>query len=124
MSGLTTTKANALLDADLKNGTPFIALTSTLPTASSAGTELTGSNYSRLSASYATASAQATSLSAVGQWATPLADWTAAVGFNVYDAATSGNRLYWGPLPVTITAKNGVPLISPVGAFVVTLAST
>lgn len=114
MANLVTTEANRLLDTSLPNSlnSVYLALTSTAPTAGSAGTELTGNGYARQSLGTPTgASAAAKTLpSAQINFPTVVtADWLTILGYEVWDAVTSGNRRWFRALsaPEQRTPKVG-----------------
>jgi hypothetical protein len=127
-SGIVQTYANALLDHGLRHvantspTTVYIALMSTTPTATAAGTELTGNGYARTAVTMAASASGSIANSAAVQFPTPSADWTAATSFNIFDDPTAGNRMYFGALGTSVTAKNGVPVVLPIGAATVALA--
>ncbi len=96
----------------------YIGLLSTCPTTSSLGTELSGNGYTRSSA-IAKADASWTYTAATSSNSTSTITNAAAISFptvtgsswtvncfGVYDASSSGNLLYFGPVtgaPVTVT---------------------
>ena len=104
----------------------WLALCSTAPTYAAGGTELTSGGYARVAVTFGAAtdgSGKATSANDIALlFGIPTEQWTAATHFETFDAATSGNRLFWGALASTLTALVGVPLAFPIGYFVHTEA--
>jgi hypothetical protein len=101
-ANLTQVEANRLLDLTIVSASVFLALTSTVPTATAAGTELTGNGYARQAITAATAAA-AGSKSNTAQILFPTvvtADWATILGFEVWDAVTAGSRRWWRALSV------------------------
>lgn len=96
----------------------YFALFTVSPTAlTDTGTEPVGNNYSRTQRGNSPANFDPAALTADGTrhqivnkqtFATPTASgsWGTIVAVGIYDAATTGNLLYWGALttPVTISA--------------------
>ena len=60
------------------------------------GTELTGNNYSRVSATFSAASSGTTSNSAAIEFAAASGSWGTVTHFGIFDAASSGNLLIHG----------------------------
>jgi hypothetical protein len=112
--------------------TTYIALFTITPTdADASGTEVTGGSYARQAFTNNTtnwpAASGTTPVSKANgvaiTWATaPTANWGTVVAFAVYDAATVGNQLAWGPLSVSKTINNGDAAPSfAIGALTITL---
>lgn len=80
----------------------FIALYSASPTDASAGTELTGNGYARVQKANNTTNWPAGNPKSNGTAITfPTAtgsNWARAYSWQILDASSAGNRLYWGPL--------------------------
>lgn len=79
----------------------FMALYSVSPTDASAGTELTGNGYARVSITNNTTNFPAANPKLNGTtitFAQATADWARAYSWQLLDASSAGNRLYWGPL--------------------------
>lgn len=122
MSNVVFAQAAKLLDASLGtsaltafSGAPKVRLTTTAPTASAAGTELTGSGYT----AGGTATAFTAASAAAGTTTGPTAQlsWTngsgaswSIVGWEVWDQAGTPLRWWWG----TFT---GQPLVVPAAAI-------
>lgn len=89
--------------------TPYVALTTTTPTDSAAGTEVSGNNYARISSAskWATPSAGSVANNATITFATPSGSWGTVTHFEIWDAVTSGNRLAWGSLTTSKTPTSG-----------------
>lgn len=114
MANLVQTEANRLLDLSLPTtlNAIYLALTSTAPTATAAGTELTGSGYARQSMGTlpAAASGQKTGPSAQISFPTVTgSDWLTILGYEAWDAVTAGNRRWFRALtaPEQRTPKVG-----------------
>jgi hypothetical protein len=91
---------------------------STTPTATAAGTELTGNGYARTAITMAAAATGSIANSAAVQFPTPTgSDWTAATSYNIYDDPTAGNRMFFGALTTTVTGKVSVPIVFPIGSI-------
>ena len=125
MANLTVSESNRLLDTSLPDATLYLALTSTAPTASAAGTELAGGGYVRMAIPLSVAaSAGAKSNSAQMLWAAATADWLTILGYDIYDQAAGGNRRWWRALSVAEqrTVKQGDQYRIAQGALVFNLA--
>ena len=117
--------------------TVYVALLTAAPSDSGGGTEVTGGSYARVGVSSTlanwagTQSAGSTTASTGtgGQtsnnntiiFPTPTASWGVVTHFALYDASTSGNQLYWGPLGANKSINNGDPAPSfPAGSLTIT----
>jgi hypothetical protein len=94
--------ANALANATLRNtsytspASVYATLYSVAPTASTAGTELTGNGYARQLTTFSAPSAGAASSNvAVTFGAASGNNWPAVVAVGIVDASSSGNLLYF-----------------------------
>ena len=105
---------NKLLDATLRNtsytspATVYMALYSTVNTGATAGTELSGSGYSRQAITFGSAAATGTiSSTANVSFTASGANWTAAVSSAIVDASTGGNVLYYynGPARTVVDGE-------------------
>lgn len=114
-----------------------VALLTAAPSDSGGGTEVSGGNYSRVqvasslanwagtqSAGSTTASSGTggiTSNNVTITFPAPSALWGLCTHFALYDAASSGNLLYWGPLtvPKTVNASDPAPTF-PAGTLQIT----
>ena len=105
---------NVLNGNNLPGVMPFVALFSVAPgDDGSAGTELTGSGYSRQAVTFgtpgpATGNAQQVANTNNIQFGPSVgADWLQAVAFGIFDAQTNGNLLYWNALATPKTVQQG-----------------
>lgn len=128
MSGFSNYLRNKLIDlfhrgvAYTPPATVYVTLCSTAPSASAAGTELTGTGYGRVAVSQGTTQWAATnadgstastssgtsgvtSNNAAISFGTAGSAWGTASYWEVYDASSGGNRLFYG----TITDAGGSP---------------
>jgi hypothetical protein len=94
----------------------FVGLCVTPPTAATGGTEVAGGGYQRMSVRFAAGAAPDLAANAVTiEFPLATANWGTIGHFEIWTAATGGNREYWGPLvdpidgvtPVTKTITNG-----------------
>jgi hypothetical protein len=102
--------------------TPYVALYTTTPSDSSAGTEVTGGSYARTTSAskWATPSAGSVATNATITFPTATADWGTVVAFAICDASTSGNILMWGALTANKTVSNGDTASFASGALTLT----
>lgn len=137
-AALTNFAENKLIDATLRAqaiGTPatwYVALYTTCPTDSTAGTEVTGGNYARVavtagltqwagtqSAGSTTASSGTggtTSNNAAINFPTPSASWGTVVCWGLADASTAGNIWIYSALSVNKTINSGDTVSFAAGA--------
>lgn len=104
--------------------TLYFALFTASPTDAGGGTEVSGGGYTRMSRACSlvnfssTLSAADTAVSSTGtsgttyniadiQFPDPSANWGTVVALGIYDAASAGNLLYWGPVNPNKTINNG-----------------
>lgn len=84
----------------------YIALYSASPTDASAGTELTGNGYARVQKPNNTTNWPAGNPKSNGTAITfptaTTANWSRALSWQILDASSGGNRMYWGPLAANI----------------------
>jgi hypothetical protein len=114
--------ANLLLDhcfgadAYTPETTVYAALFTSAPTASGGGTEVTGGSYARVPitnnlTNWPAASGQIKRNGTAITFPTPSADWapsgTPVIGAGLFDAASSGNLLIYGPFTTSRTIVNG-----------------
>jgi hypothetical protein len=102
--------------------TPYIALFTATPTDSTAGTEVTGGSYARVTSAskWATPSAGSVSTNASVTFPTATADWGTVTGFGVMTASTGGTLLMWGALTASKTVSNGDTASFASGALTLT----
>lgn len=119
--------------------TLYVALVSTTPTAATAGTPLSGTGYARQAvtsslanwagtqgAGTTTASSGTsgtTSNNGVIDFGTAGSDWGTATHWEIWDASSGGNRLWWGEIvdalgtPTGRTIVTGDPVSFPASAM-------
>ena len=86
----------------------FIALFTVTPTdVAASGTEVTGGSYARQAAAFAAAAGGSAALTAAVTFPSATADWGTVVAVGIFDAATVGNMLWWGPLTANRTVSLG-----------------
>lgn len=86
------------------------------------GTELSGSNYSRVAATFSAAASGTTSNSAAIEFAAATGSWGSVSHFGVFDAASSGNLLIHGAFSSAKTIENGDVLKISTGDLDITAA--
>lgn len=106
--------------------TIYVALFTVAPTDAGGGTEVstTSTGYARQSMAFTvsgTNPTQAVNTAAV-EYSTALTSWGTIVAAAVFDAATGGNMLAWGPLTSNKTIASGDVFRFPASSFVITLA--
>lgn len=117
---------NKILDHVLRNTaytsptTVYVALCTSTPTDSAAGTEVSGGSYARTAASFAAASSGSIANSSAVTFPTASGSWGTVTHFEIWDASTSGNRLYWGALTTSKTPTSGDVVSFAIGALTVT----
>jgi hypothetical protein len=91
--------------------TVYVALTTTVPTDAAAGTEVAGSSYARAAVAAAAWTRTASSISNNAEVAFPVVTGSpyTVVGWELYDASSSGNRLYWGDTTSTVMGVGDTP---------------
>lgn len=144
MAAMTDYLENKLIDQLLRGQTApttadiYIALFTTAPSDSAAGTEPSGNGYARahvvsaLSAWSGTQSAGSTTASSGSTgttsnnstitFPTPTAGWGTVTHFGVFDAATSGNMLFHGALTISKTINQDDTVAFPAGSLSFTFA--
>jgi hypothetical protein len=118
---------NKILDAGFGTGTltkpanVYVALYSTAPTDSTAGTEVTGNGYARQIVSFSSAANGAIASSGnVTFTANAASTWTTAVAVALTDASTAGNVMVYSTLSPTRTLKDSETLTFETADLVVT----
>jgi hypothetical protein len=86
------------------------------------GTELTGSNYARVAATFSAASSGTTSNSAAVEFNAATGSWGLISHFGIFDAASSGNLLIHGAFTTAKTIASGDILKIPTGDLDITAA--
>ena len=116
-------------------GSTYVALYTVSPSDSGGGTEISGNNYSRVAISSSLAnwagtqsSGSTTASSGTGgttsnnnaiNFPTPSANWGTCVAIGIFDASTSGNLMFWGPLTINKTINNGDIVSFPAAALTI-----
>jgi hypothetical protein len=142
MAGFSNYLADSILnqkfrdEAATKLGTVHVALFSVMPNnAGTGGTELSAGNYARASLPTTDAAISAPSGTprsvdnvAAVDFGTASADWapsgTPAVGFGLYDAATSGNYLGGAAFAASKIIQSGDPVKFNAGELNITLSAS
>jgi hypothetical protein len=109
-----------------------VGLYTAAPSDAGGGTEVTGGSYARVTTNAAPLDANWTAASStdgittnalVLTFPTPSANWGVVTHFGIFDAATVGNLLIWGPLTASKTINNGDPAPTfPAGSLAITFA--
>lgn len=122
-------EANALLAASVgKTAYPNptapvnLALVSVIGTNTSAGTEVTGGSYARLTTAGAWATASAGSIATGSALTFTNMPAVTTVGIELWDSAGTPVRRWWGALTVNKTTGAGDTLTFPSGSIVASLA--
>jgi len=118
---------NALLNYVLRNvGTPttatvYLALFTTSPTDADTGTEVSTGAYARQATAFDAAAAGVTQNTALESFTASGASWGSITHIGIYDAATTGNLLYWAIMTTPRTINDGDTLEFAAGSVTVTL---
>lgn len=102
----------------------YARLTTTTPTDSAAGTEVTtGVGYAPVDTKtkWGTPSAGSVSNSAIVDYGTATGTWGTVVGVELWTASSGGTRIAWGTLTTSKSPTNGDPVSFAVGTLVMTL---
>jgi hypothetical protein len=117
---------NLVLDWLLGGSTPtrpsarYLALFHSDPGEASGGTEVTGGSYARQAITFGAASSGSTSNSADISFVNmPSTTATPITHFAVFDAVSSGNKLYYGQLTVSKVTNSGDTLTVLAGQIVI-----
>lgn len=86
------------------------------------GTELSGSNYSRVAATFSAAASGTTSNDAAIEFAAATGTWGSISHFGVFDASSGGNLLIHGAFASAKTIENGDVLKISTGDLDITAA--
>lgn len=108
--------------------TIYLALYTATPSDAGGGTEVTGGSYARVAITNnstnwpaATGTSPTTKTSgAAFTFPAATADWGTIVAFGLFDAASAGNLLYWGPLNTNKSVLNGDTADFAAGALLIT----
>jgi hypothetical protein len=121
--------------------TLYVGLYTAIPSAAGGGTEVSGNNYSRVktiagstpglgdwnatqggnSAASSGTTGNTTNANAV-TFTTPSASWGTVQWFGLFDAASGGNLIFWGPLTIPKVINNGDTVSFPAGSLSVTFS--
>lgn len=107
-------------DAVTRPTTWYVALYTSNPADDNSGTELSGSAYARVSASFTVSGNQATT-SANVEFAEATGSWGTVSHVAVFDASTSGNMLAYAALTTSKVISSGDVLRIPAGDLDITL---
>lgn len=103
--------------------TAYVGLYTAAPSDAGGGTEVSGSNYSRVTTAAgdwnAAASGSTSNANAI-TFPTPSGSWGTVTHFGIFDAATTGNLLWWGSLTTSKTIGSGDTASFAAGALVLT----
>jgi hypothetical protein len=109
----TNTLSNSLLNLVLRSAsytaptTIYVALFTAAPGPTGGGTEVSGTAYARVAATFSAAASGATSNSADVTFATAGGSWGTVTHFALFDALTNGNMLFYGAMDVAKTVGTG-----------------
>ena len=102
--------------------TVYIGLATASFADDNSGAELTGNNYSRVSASFDAAASGTTDNSAAIEFAAATGSWGSVSHFGIFDAASSGNLLIHGAFTTAKTIASGDVLKISTGDLDITAA--
>lgn len=95
---LTNTGENTVLGLIKEAGPYYLALFTVAPTETGGGTEVSGGAYARQAVTFGTPASGAMKNSAAIEFPTATADWGTAKAWGLFDAATSGNLVWYGAI--------------------------
>lgn len=110
MAGLTDTWENKAIDFVLgttPSANRWLALFTTAPTDSTAGTEVSGGAYVRMPVTFDAAASAATQNAATVTWAAASAGWGTVVAVGVMTAVSAGELVAYGNLTASRTVNSG-----------------
>jgi len=128
MSAMSDYLENEILDHILGTGaytmpsTVYVGLSTGSFGDDNSGTELTGNNYSRVSATFSAAASGTTSNSAAIEFAAATGSWGSVSHFGIFDASSSGNLLIHGAFTTAKTIASGDILKISTGDLDITAA--
>lgn len=120
-SGFSNTFANTIIDHLLRNqaftpvATVYVALFTTIPTRSTAGTEVSGGSYARQSVTLSAGAAGLSDNTNLLTYPTATADWGTVVGIGLMSASTAGTLYWFGNLTANKTVGNGTTFSIAIG---------
>lgn len=98
-----------------------LALFTAAPGEAGGGTEVAGSGYARQAIAFSGAANPVTGPAAQVTFTASGGSWGTITHWAVFDAATGGNMLVYGPLATARTVGNGESAVAAAGAFSVSL---
>lgn len=101
--------------------TIYVALFTTSPDDTGAGTEVTGGSYARQTVAFTLATGGAGQISNSAALTFPSMPACTVVAAALYDALTGGNMLAYDDLPVPVTYSAGDNATAAIGSFTFTL---
>jgi len=128
MSAMSDYLENEILDHILGTGaytmptTVYVGLSTGSFGDDNSGTELTGNNYARVSATFSAAASGTTSNSAAIEFAAATGSWGSVSHFGIFDASSSGNLLIHGAFTTAKTIASGDILKISTGDLDITAA--
>lgn len=128
MSAMSDYLENEILDHILGTGaytmptTVYVGLSTGSFGDDNSGTELTGNNYARVSATFSAAASGTTSNSAAIEFAAATGSWGSVSHFGIFDAASAGNLLIHGAFTTAKTIASGDILKISTGDLDITAA--
>lgn len=128
MSAMSDYLENEILDHILGTGaytmptTVYVGLSTGSFGDDNSGTELTGNNYARVSATFTAAASGTTSNSAAIEFAAATGSWGSVSHFGIFDAASAGNLLIHGAFTTAKTIASGDILKISTGDLDITAA--
>ena len=127
MAGTSSYLENKLLNHTLNStaytapSTHYLALYTSDPTDANTGTEVSGTNYARVSAGFSVSTNVATNSAAI-EYAAAGNAWGTVTHVGVMDAASSGNLLYHSALTTSKAITTGDIFRVPAGSLTVTMS--
>ena len=119
MAGIKQTEANTVLD-NMLTGSLYVALFTSAPTSTTAGTEVSGGSYARQSVSFASASAGSKASSGAITFPSATASWGTIVAWAIVTASSGGAQKTFRTI-TSIVVNNGDQVVIPSGAIIHTL---
>jgi len=120
MAGLKTTDANSILDG-LLTGTMYLALYTVAPTATAAGTEVTGGSYARQPITFSSASSGVKASSNGQTFPAATATWGTVVAWAICTASTGGSQKAFRAI-TSVVINSGDQVAASSGAISATLS--
>ena len=100
----------------------YLGLFTSNPTDSNAGIELSAPSYTRQVVSFGAASSGSSSNVSAISYDQATTNWGTIGWVGLYDAATSGNLLYYGALDTATTIDTNEIFVIPIGNLTITLS--